>query len=268
MKLLCRQLGNGLKDAGNEYGDHLLDANEGEYAEICEVIDILHGEGRKVLMLWDGFDNPLSIGMLTRNLWDNLLELCRKPSFRLVTSTRKELHRLIRDEKSVTSDFWGVFEGVIRVGVFDDTDIDTVLAELPNFEFQGGAKTELINWSSGFPPFLFMILNEIVALYKSGRIDNAMINKAADSSREKLSAMLTTLWEDCPARARDLYTILAERCELPIVETGKKERVALVEKGFVGESGNKLIATCRLLQEHIKGAGPANRIEREKVFYK
>ncbi len=256
IRLLCRQLGNGLKDAGNEYGDHLLDATEGEYGEICEVIDVLHGEGRKVLMLWDGFDKPLSSGMLTRNLWDNLLELCRKPSFRLVTSTRKELHQLIRDEKSVTSDFWGVFEGIIRVGVFDDVDIDDVLDELLDFEFQRGAKTELINWSAGFPPFLFTVLNQIVAQYKSGKVDNAMVNQAALTSREKLSAMLTTLWEDCPAKAQDLYTILAERRELPIVGTGREERMALVEKGFAEESGNKLLATCRLLQEHIKGAGP------------
>jgi len=256
MKLLCQRLGAGIESANDDYGKHLLSVETDEYAEISEVMDALHDDDQKILMLWDGFDKPLSGGTLTRNLWDNLLELCRKPSFRLVTSTRKELHSLIRDEKSVTSDFWGIFEGVIRVGVFDDADIDDVLNELPDFEFQTGAKTEIINWSAGFPPFLLMVLNQIVTQYRSGKVDNEMVNQAAATSCEKLSAMLTSLWEDCPARAQDLYTVLSERRELPIHETGREERMALVEKGFAEESGNNLRPACRLLQEHIKGSGP------------
>ena len=256
IKLLCNRLGNGLKEAGNEYGEHLLSATEGEYGEICEVMDVLNGEGRKVLMLWDGFDKPLSGGMLTRNLWDNLLELCRKPSFRLITATRKELHQLIRDEKSVTSDFWGIFDGIVRVGVFDTTDIDAILSVLSDLHFQSGAKTELLNWSAGYPPFLFVLLNQIIAECKSGPVDNGMVNKVAVGARETLSAMLTTLWEDCPARAKDLYMILVERGEIPIAEAGKEERAALIEKGFAEESGHKLRPSCRSLQEHIKGAGP------------
>jgi len=256
MKLLCKRLGEGIYAANKDYGEHLLAVESDEYAEICEVMDALHDDGQKLLMIWDGFDKPLSGGTLSRNLWDNLLDLCRKPSFRLVTSTRKELHQLIRDEKSVTSDFWGVFEGVVRVGVFEDEDVDAVLTELPDLKFQSGAKTELINWTSGFPPFLFMVLNQIVSEHRSGVIDNRMVNQAAAIAHEKLSAMLTTLWEDCPVRAQDLYAVLLERLELPLVEAGKEERAALVEKGFAEESGNKLRAACRLLQAHIKGAGP------------
>ena len=83
MKLLCHRLGEGLKDAGNELGEHLLATSTDEYKEISDVMEILDGEGCKILMLWEGFDKPLSAGGLTRNLWDNLLDpstTCQVPS--------------------------------------------------------------------------------------------------------------------------------------------------------------------------------------------
>lgn len=256
IKLLCRRLGAGIEAANSDYGKHLLSVEIEEYAEICEVMDALHDDDQKILMLWDGFDKPLSGGTLTRNLWDNLLDLCRKPSFRLVTSTRNELQQLIRDEKSVTSDFWGIFEGVVRVGPFDEQDVDEILAGLSDHKFQPGARTELANWSAMLPPFLLEILNHILAEPPSGQIDNAMINRAAATAGEKKAAMLSMLWEDCSAGAKDLYSILDERGELPVIDIGKEERKSLLEKGFALQSGDKLKPACRMLQEHIQGAGP------------
>ena len=257
LKLLCKRLGEGIKVANRDYGEHLLCVESGEYAEICEVMDALHSDGEKLLMLWDGFDKPLSGGTLTRNLWDNLLDLCRKPSFRLVTSTRRELHQLIRDEKSVTSDFWGVFEGVVRITTFDDADIEAILGTLPEMEFLPGAKTELVNWSGGFPPFLLEILNQIAEETDGGQIDNKMVNQAAVKAREKRTDMLSALWEEeCSVTARNLYLVLVERRELPLGETGKVERMSLIEKGFAVLSGNKVRPSCRILQEHIQDAGP------------
>ena len=256
MKLLCNCLGDGLKGVGNEYGNHLLGVTEGEYGEICEVIDVLYSNAQTVLMLWDGFDKPLSGGKLTRNLWDNLLDLCRKPGFRLVTSSRKELHQLIRDEKSVTSDFWGVFEGIVRVGSFDEQDVNEIIAGLTTISFQPGAKTELMNWSAGFPPLLLEILNQVFESQSSGTIGNNLINQAATEACEKNAAMLSSLWDDCPASAKDVYIHLSERGDLPIVDVGKDEQACLVEKGFARQSGNKLTSSCRMLQQHVKGASP------------
>ena len=258
-ELLCRRLGAGLRDAGNEYGDDLLETVKDEYDEICEVMDVLHGEGRKVLMLWDGFEKAISGGRLSRNLWDNLLDLCRRPSFRVVTSTRAELHKLIRDEKSVTSDFWGIFERIVRVRAFDDADIDTVLMKLPEFQFVDGARTELMNWSSGYPPFVLCLLNQIIDEYGSGKVEPDMINEAACRAMEKeprLCAMLAQLWEDCPPRARDLYAVLTERMSLPADEVGREGRDALIERNFASLAGKRLQLGCRFLQRYLEGAGP------------
>lgn len=255
IKLLTRRLGEGLLKAKPDLGEYLLQEGAG-YDEVRDVIRSLNRSGHLVLMIWDGFDKPLSMGTLTRNLWDNLLDLCRTPSLRLVTSTRKELHKLIRDEKSVSSDFWGIFDGVVRITTFNDADIDMILALLPEFTFQSGAKTELRNWSGGFPPLLLEILNRIISSRGRGNVDNDMVHRAAHDASEKLSALLATLWADCPARAQDLYAILVARRELSFSEAGKEERTALVEKGFAEESGSRLRFACRLLEKHIKGAGP------------
>jgi len=254
--LLCKRLGEGLCASHEDYGKSLLAATSDQYGDICEVMDALNEDGQKILMLWDGFDKPLSGGTLSRNLWDNLLDLCKKPSFRLVTSTRKELHQLIRDEKSVTSDFWGIFEGIIHLGCFDRDDVDAVLKELPELIFQTGAKSELLNWTSGYPPFLCAVLNQIVWTHGKGQIDNEMVNQAAIKAHDKISPLLMKLWEDCPARARDLYIVLLERAELPTSAAGKEERSSLVDKGFSEEQGSKIRPACRLLQTHITGAGP------------
>jgi len=258
MKILCRLLGEGIKAVNRDYGEHLLSVDEGEYAEICEVMDALYDDGQMILMLWDGFDKPLNSGMLTRNLWDNLLELCRKPSFRLVTSTRRELHQLIRDEESVTSDFWGVFEGVVRVATFEDNDIELILASLENLTFQAGAKTELLNWSAGFPPLFLEILNRIIEeVEESGRVDNRLVNLAAGKAKTvgKCSAILDALWQDCSAGAKDLYRVLIDHRELPVDEVGREESSVLIEKGFARKTGRKILPACRMLEERILDTG-------------
>lgn len=254
---LCSKLGDGLKGAGQpEYGEHLRSVSEGHYAEICEVFDALDSDGLRVLMIWDGFDKPLCAGTLTRNLWDNLLELCRKPSFRLVTATRRELSDLIRDEKSVTSDFWGIFGDVVRVGPFDDKDIETIINTLDGFEFQGGAKTELANWTAGYPPLLLAILNTVVRGQKHGPVNHQDINAAAEATLESIAPVLGDLWADCSPGAQDLYLELIDARTVPVTKTGP-ERKELAEKGFARFSGQRVEASCRLLERHIQRARPA-----------
>lgn len=254
---LCERLADGLNLAGqNLYGNHLKEVKEGHYSEICEVVDSLESEGSKVLMIWDGFDKPLSTGTLTRNLWDNLRELCLKTNFRIVIATRRELHDLIRDEKSVTSDFWNIFGDVVRIGVFNEQDIDAVLATLAVYTFQPGAKTELLNWSGGSAPLLLTILNEICNVNSAEVITNEAVNKAGNAVLDLAGPILEDLWQDCSLSAQDLYTVLAERGESTISSTTKEDRQELHSRGFVTISAQKISSSCRLLERHIQGTGP------------
>ena len=254
---LCAKLGDGLNLAGwADYGEHLKCVSEGYHAEICEVLDCLESDGLKALMICDGFDKPLCSGKLTRDLWDNLLELCRKPSFRLVTATRRELSDLIRDEDSVTSDFWGIFGDVVRVGPYGSNDIEGILDNLAGYHFEGGARSELVNWSAGNPPLLLALLNAILDAQRPGTVSNEDVNRAAEATlgMESVTAVLSDLWADCSPGAQDLYTVLVEQRTVRLGETGPG-RKELAEKGFATVSGQRVESACRLLEHHLMVAG-------------
>jgi hypothetical protein len=253
LNALCRKLGEGLKAIDNVYGDQLLALNEDRYSGLREVLDALHDDGFKVLMLWDGFDKPLSTGKITRNLWDQLRELASNPSLRLVTATRRPLHELIRSEESVTSDFWNVFDmNPIKVGVFDEDDRDAIMATITRFSLKSGAKSELENWTAGYPPLYLSLINHLIEIGVAGEIDNIDVNKAAEASIDGVGSILQYLWSDCPETAKDLYRHLVEYGETATSDIGKSERVHLGEKGFVKLSGSKVTYGCRLLEQYVK----------------
>lgn len=253
LKALCMKLGEGLKVVGNVYGDQLLTLDEDKYNGLREVLDALHDDGFKVLMLWDGFDKPLSTGKLTRNLWDQLREFASNPCLRLVTATRRPLHELIRSEESVTSDFWNIFDmNPIRVGLFDENDRDAIMAKITSFSLKSGAKSELENWTAGYPPLYLTLINYLIESGVTGEIDNIAVNKAAEATVDRVSSVLQYLWSDCPETAKDLYRHLVEYGEIATSDIGKSERVNLAEKGFIKLSGSKVTYGCRLLEQYVK----------------
>jgi hypothetical protein len=252
---MCNVLANGLIDAGlSDEGEHLRSVAEDHYAEMSMVIESIQSEGGKVLMLFDGFDKPLESGLLTRNLWDNLRELCLKEAFRLVTATRRELHDLIRDEKSVTSDFWNIFGDLVRLGPFDQEDISAVLAELEGLDFKAGARTELANWSGASPPLLLCLINRVEELKTSGTITNQTVNDAAKLAQGDLKPVLDRSWSDCSPTSQDLYQHLLGQSE-GISEYAHSDANELLEKGFGTKSGNRLHVGCRLLSQTLEASG-------------
>ena len=180
-----------LHKAGSAYADELRDvAPEDAYGTLKEVLEVLADEGVSVLLLLDGFDRPLGGGRLTRNLWDQLRELGSLPNLRFVTASRQPLSRLIRSEESATSDFWNIFDqSPVRVGPFDAADLDAILARM-SVALDAGARTELVNWSGGFPPFVLTLLNEIQARHGDGAVGALDINAAAPAASQQLGAAI------------------------------------------------------------------------------
>jgi hypothetical protein len=259
LKIMCHKLGEGLKASGNEYGEHLLAVESGEYDVLREVLEALHGEESNVLMLWDGFDKPLSTGKLTRNLWDQLRELASCPSLRLVTATRRPLADLIRSEESVTSDFWNIFDMTpVRVGLFDEIDRSAILAELPGVTFKSGAKSELENWTAGYPPLYLALLNQIIENGATGEIDNLAVNEAAKVALDRVSSIINYLWIDCSETAKDIYRHLMGHEETTASGLGHSERANLEEKGFIKIIANKVTRGCRFLEHFIQSQGDDN----------
>ncbi|MBF0628005.1 MAG: hypothetical protein HQL91_07275 [Magnetococcales bacterium] len=253
---MCKRLGQGLKEVNEECAELLLSTGSTPFGDLQEVLSMLLEEEIKILMLWDGFDKPLGAGRLTRNLWDQLRELAQSPSLRLVTATRRPLQELIRSEESVTSDFWNIFDvNSVKIGPFDDADRSAVLAAVSTCPFNGGAKTELANWTGGYPPLFLSLINQVVA-HPSQQVDNAAVNEAAEGDfGNGVSGILADLWGDCPEPSKDLFRHLVERGQLNISEVGKDERDRLIEKGFAKVTGNKITPACRLLERHISSQG-------------
>lgn len=248
LKELCQQLGKGLSESGSPYADHLLLAEDDEYGTIREVLEAINDEEGKILMLWDGFDKPLSSGKLTRNLWDQLRELASIDSLRLVTATRQSLIDLLRNEDSATSDFWNIFDQTpVRIGAFDTQDMDALLDTLDGYDFLSGAVTEIFNWSGGNPPLALTLLNRVCELYPPGEIGNQQVVIAAREAQEGVDSILKSQWSDCSPPAKDLFISLVEQGPLSADKVGKADSEDLLSRGLVNLSGKQLSASCKFM---------------------
>jgi hypothetical protein len=234
-----------------EYRRHLA---EPSFSNLSEVAEYLDEEGMPILMLWDGFDKPLGQGKLTGHLWDQMRTIFHGRKHKIVVASRRPLSQLIRSQDAITSPFWNIFDmNPVRVGAFDEQDREMILGLLPDHIFQPGAKTELFNWSAGIPPLFLGVLNQIVVDVPRGQVDNEAVNRAAKNALKNLSDLIGAMWQDCSAASKDLYRHLMDRGEVPFCDAGKEERNSLTEKAIASQSGTKLKASCRMLQEHIQG---------------
>ena len=234
----------------SEYRQHL---EEHSFSNLSEVAEYLDEEGRPILMLWDGFDKPLGQSKLTGQLWDQMRTIFYGRKHKIVTASRKPLSQLIRSQDAISSPFWNIFDmNPVRIGVFDEQDREAIIGLLSAHSFQTGAKTELINWSAGLPPLFLEMLNLIVADIPNGAVDNLAVNRAAKNTLENLTDVIGAMWQDCPTGAKDLYRHLVDRGDVPFPDVEREARNCLTEMAFASQSGNKLTASCRLLQEYIR----------------
>ncbi|RJQ65150.1 MAG: hypothetical protein C4519_28875 [Desulfobacteraceae bacterium] len=251
---LCERLRDCLAASGKDTSDYRGYLENCSFAELREVTESMEAEGLAILMLWDGFDKPLGQGKLSVHLWDQMRTIFSGRRHKIVTATRKPLRELIRD--AITSPFWNIFDmNPMRIQAFDHKDCDAIFGELPEYDFQAGAKTELHNWTSGFPPLFLGVLNQIIWDIPGGLVSNEAVNQAAGKAFGVLSDIIEDLWQDCPAGAKDLYSHLLDRGEISSPEAGRPEMACLLEKGFAESSGPKLTPACRMLQHHLQGQG-------------
>ena len=131
MRRLKQMLVEALKARHSDYAKYLADAEGSPYEDMSDVLDSLAGEGN-VLAVLDGCDRALSNGRLTRNLWDQMRELGVKPNLQFITASRRTLRELIRHPDVESSPFFNIFDpSPVRVGCFDEQDLDAVLRRAP-----------------------------------------------------------------------------------------------------------------------------------------
>lgn len=253
LKSLSTRIAKAISDSHPDLAEYLRE-EDSAFGDLHEVMVSLASRELRILLIWDGFDRPLRQGRLTRNLWDNLLELCRTESFRVVTASRRKLQELIRDEQSVTSELWQVFR-VEKIGCLTPSDIEHFAANLPSHIFQPGSLKEVMNWTGGLPILAAWLFGKIAKQVPPCTITNQQINDAAATDEDCIGIM-DTIWNDCPAPAADLYRHLAESGPQKIAEVPRSERASLQDLGLARDEKSTLQHTCRLMQEHIGTSDP------------
>jgi hypothetical protein len=252
MQRLARELSEALLASHPDYAEHLKSTQDNPYQDIAEVLNALKDEGAKVLAIMDGFDKPLSNGQLTRNLWDQLRELALKPSLRLVTASRRTLRDLIRHPDAQTSDFWNIFDpSPVRVGCFDENDLTTVLATMPELQLSAGAQTELWNASNGFPVLALGVLNAVREVRTAGVVSSDAMKAACESAFPTVRDKLDALWIDCPPSCHDLVRRVLDEGTIPRNGIASADAETLIERGFVHAAANKLQRPSRLLSRYL-----------------
>lgn len=251
MQRFAFELSGALTCVDPDYGEYIANS-QNPYQDIAEVLAALKDDGAKVLVIMDGFDKPLSNGQLTRNLWDQLRELALIPSLRLVTASRSTLRDLIRHPEAQTSDFWNIFNpNPVRLGCFDEQDLDGILEMIPNRQFSKGARTELWNASNGFPVFMLGVLN---AVCESDAVDMVTIEEmqiACDTAFPSIRDGLDTLWSDCVPSSQDLLRRVLEESSVARMSIATADAEMLIERGFVITEANKLQRPSRLLERYL-----------------
>jgi hypothetical protein len=247
LKRLKQELIEALKVRHPDYAEYLKTSDGSPYEDISTVLASLVDDG-KVLAALDGFDKALANGRLTRNLWDQMRELAAKPSLRLVTASRRTLRELIRHPDAQTSDFWNIFDqSPIRVGCFDEQDLDAALQQAAEIRLSAGARTELWGSTNGYPILVLEVLNALISSGERGDVSLEAMRAGCEAAYAVSRDRLDALWEDCSSSSRDLFRLVNEQSSVPRADFPAADADVLLERGFVQLSGNKLQRPNRLL---------------------
>ncbi len=242
-------------DAAN-FKEHRAEL-EGEksFAVLKEVMDLLQLEERSVLMVWDGFDKPLSQGLLSGFLFGQLRELFYAKRHRVVTATRATQTELARDIHVEDSPFWNMFDvNPIRVGPFDSDDCTAAL-KIAELTATPGGQKELRNWTGGQPVLLLSFLNAL-AKSRAGELDNRHVNEAASQVAMDLADFLDKLWNSCSATEKNAFQMLVKHGAIDKDKFGKDEIRYLLANGFALRDGTTIKPACRMFAEHVQGTKP------------
>ena len=259
---LANALKTGLQSVRSELSGHI----DPEYERIHELLDDVFSDLAKekeiarILVVLDGFDHVLAGTGLTRNLWDQLRELARRPSLRLVTGSRRRLRELCRTKEAQSSNFWGIFhDPPSQVSTLDDSDWDAFLLPLreAGCTLDEPARKEIVNWTGGVPVLACALLQELWET-RHGRtqLSKPEIDEAAETILNGPRESLSALWDDCDDELRaDLGTLAT--ADIPLVDLSDARRRAIESRGFGSPSRNQLRGSCRLMQRYAQRQAPA-----------
>ena len=259
---LANALKTGLQPVRSELASHI----DPEYERVHELLDDVFADLAKekeiarMLVVLDGFDHVLAGTELTRNLWDQLRELARRPSLRLVTGSRRRLRELCRTREARSSNFWGIFhDPPSQVSILDDSDWEAFLLPLldAGCTLDAPARKEIVNWTGGVPVLVCALLQELwETRHGRAQLSKPEIDEAAETILNGPRESLSALWDDCDDELRaDLGTLASTG--IPLADLSDNRHHAIESRGFGRISKNRLRGSCRLMQRHAERQAPA-----------
>ena len=230
------------------------------------VFEEMQRKGSRFLAVLDGFDHVLKGSGITRNLWDELLSLCRMSSLRLVTGSRGRLRELCKTEESRTSDFWEIFyDTPLQVGCFEAHDWSGFLSPFSarNIKFGGSAQKEFANWTGGVPTLAVALASRLFEDATAGTLlSKQHVDSVAKTLVDDRRELLAALWDDCPIELQSFLAALAND-DLSIAEVPYHDTRDLKLRGFARSSENKVRSSCRLMALYARQqAGEVNNLQR------
>lgn len=235
------------------YRDEL--SQDRSFGVLREVMDLLASDGHRVLMVWDGFDKPLSQGLLTGHLFGQLRSLFYGKPHKVITATRVPQTELTRNQQVEDSPFWTLFDVTpVRIGPFDESDVQFALNRAGLTALPGGMK-ELANWSAGHPVILLSLLNRLVS-NRATEFDHTATNLAASATAEDLSSFFDGVWNGLSSNIKEAFWVLVNSGDVAPEMIGRAEVQHLVNLGFAVRDSTKLKASCRMMANHVRQLKP------------
>ena len=262
LRQLAGQLSGALRGVGDEAADLLDVDGDDVLGDLGLAIDEIWQSGHRALVLMDGFDAVLAADHLTRTLWDNLLDLARRPGLRLVTASRGRLRELLK-HNARPSIFWENFSpNPVVLGAFAAEEFSALTEPFAgrDITFEPSAEKEVFNESGGHPVLCAALLS---ALF-DGTADGASVNgdavkECAVAAAEGLQEVYAEIWDDCCAIEAGLIVGKLAQGELSLPEVPDAMLTQLVLRGVASASRDSVRFGARMLEPFVRRQAPRAR---------
>jgi hypothetical protein len=249
-------LRNQVRSCGNDATDYFSSPENKTAQAIVSFFDYLKDQSKRVLLIMDGMDQPLSSENLSPSVWDNLCAITERNSVSMLTASRKRLRQLCVNPNSRTSDFWQRFvDPVVELRALTREELQAFIKPLADHvgTIASGADTEIWNWSGGLPLLAAAICEHLLNTVKAGGgLSTAQVVEAAAFILAERGDVVEALWQEFETEIQTAFLDLVQRAELNRNElSGVAGR--LVVLGLAQENGNRLKPHARLMAEHSAG---------------
>lgn len=212
-------------------------------------LDELVSGDRKLLLILDSLDTPLSSEALTRVSLDWLRSLNDLESAVLVASSRATLLDLCKSAETESSPLWNVFHKE-SIGPWDESEWDDILTPLVSTgsTVHRSARESLQEWTNGIPALSTLVLANLFETHQGVEIHGAAVDELCDSLARPDTEIVKWLWDDCPLEWQSDVLLLRDG---PIAKNSmeKPHRLGLTDRGFVRVRSGNVEMACKFMSE-------------------